>query len=123
MSKQSGMATFKAVVTVAIFATFVYLGIKLVPPWVNDYQLQDYITSLVRKATYAQGVTEESIRSDVLSKTKDLRMPVKGSQIRVVKSTYGVNIDVKYNVLVETPAYTFNLKFNPTAGNKMIAAK
>ena len=123
MSKQSGMASFKAVVAVGLFVILVYLGIKLVPPWVNNYQLQDYITSLVRKATYAQGVTEESIRKDVLSKTKDLRMPVKGAQIRVVKSTYGVNIDVKYNVLVETPAYTFNLKFNPTAGNKMIAAK
>ncbi len=123
MSKQSGMATFKAVVAVALFATVVYLGIKLVPPWVNNYQLQDYITSLVRRATYGQGVTEESIRKDVLSKTKELRMPVKGEQIRVVKSTYGVNIDVKYNVVVKTPAYTFNLKFNPTAGNKMITAK
>ena len=123
MSKQSGMATFKAVVAVAVFAAVVYLGIKLVPPWVNNYQLQDYITSLVRRATYGQGVTEESIRKDVLSKTKELRMPVKGEQIRVVKSTYGVNIDVKYNVVVKTPAYTFNLKFNPTAGNKMITAK
>ena len=117
------MATFKAVVAVALFATVVYLGIKLVPPWVNNYQLQDYITSLVRRATYGQGVTEESIRKDVLSKTKELRMPVKGEQIRVVKSTYGVNIDVKYHVVVKTPAYTFNLKFNPTAANKMITAK
>ncbi len=123
MSKQSGMATFKAVVAVAVFAAVVYLGIKLVPPWVNNYQLQDHITSLARRATYGQGVTEESIRKDVLSKTKELRMPVKGEQIRVVKSTYGVNTDVKYNVVVKTPAYTFNLKFNPTAGNKMITAK
>lgn len=32
MSKQSGMATFKAVVSVGLFVVFVYLGIKLVPP-------------------------------------------------------------------------------------------
>ena len=123
MSKQFGMASFKAVVAVGLFVVLVYLGIKLVPPWVNNYQLQDYLTTLVRKATYAQGITEEGIRRDVLTKTKELRMPVKGQQIRVVKSTYGVNIDVKYNVVVKTPAYTFNLKFNPTAGNKMIAAR
>ena len=108
---------------VGLFVVFVYLGIKLVPPWVNNYQLQDYITALARKATYAQGGTEESIRKAVLSKAKDLRMPVKGAQIRVVKSTYAVIINVKYNVMVKTPAYTFNLKFNPTARNKMIAAK
>ena len=123
MSKQSGMATFKAVVSVGLFVVFVYLGIKLVPPWVNNYQLQDYITSLARTATYAQAKTEETIREEILRKTKELRMPVTGEQITVVKGTYGVNIDVKYNVEVKTPAYTFNLKFNPKAGNKMITAR
>ena len=103
--------------------TVVYLGIKLVPPWVSNYQFQDYITSVARTATYAQGRTEENIREEILSKAKELRMPVKGEQIRVIKSTYGVNIDVKYNVVVKTPAYTFNLKFNPVAGNKMITAR
>ncbi len=123
MSKQSGMATFKAVLAVGLFVVFVYLGIKLVPPWVSNYQFQDYITSLARTATYAPARTEENIREEILRKTKELRMPVTGEQIRVVKGIYGVNIDVKYNVMVKTPAYTFNLKFNPTAGNKMIAAR
>ena len=123
MSKQSGMATFKAVVAVAVFATVVYLGIKLVPPWVRNYQLQDYIAALARTATYAQARTEGSIREEILREAKDLGVPVTGEQIRVVKSTYGVNIDVKYKVVVKTPAYTFNLKFNPTAGNKMITAR
>ena len=123
MSKQSGAGTFKAVVAVGLFAVGVYLGIKLVPPFISNYQFQDYITSVARTATYAQGRTEENIREEILGKVKELRMPVKGEQIRVVKSTYGVNIDVKYNVVVETPAYTFNLKFNPVAGNKMITAR
>lgn len=89
----------------------------------NNYQFQDYITSLARRATYAQARTEENIREEILRKTKELRMPVTGEQITVVKGTYGVNIDVKYNVVVKTPAYTFNLKFNPKAGNKMITAR
>jgi hypothetical protein len=40
----------------------------------------------------------------------------------VNRTQTGVNIEVNYNVVVPVPGYTFNLKFNPAAGNKMITA-
>ncbi len=119
MSKQSGMITFKAVLVVALFVVLVYLGIKLVPPLVNNYQFQEELTTLASGFTvYAASRTEENIREEVLRKAKDLGLPIKPDQVRVVKSTYGLNTDVRYNVMVETPAYTFNLKFNPRTGWK-----
>ena len=118
MSKQSGMTSFKALLAVALFVVLVYLGIKLVRPLVNNYQFQEDIKTVARLATYAENRTEENIREEVLRKAKDLGLPIKPDQVRVVKSTYGVNIDVRYNVMVETPAYTFNLKFNPRTSRK-----
>ena len=123
MSKQSGMITFKAVLVVALFVVLVYLGIKLVPPLVNNYQFQDELTTLAGFITYAASRTEENVREEVLRKAKDLGLPIKPDQVRVVKSADSVYIDVRYNVMVETPAYTFNLKFNPRAGNKMITTR
>ncbi len=124
MSKQSGMITFKAVLVVALLVVLVYLGIKLVPPLVNNYQLQDELTTLAGGfSPYAASRTEENIRKEVLRKAKDLGLPIKPDQVHVVTSAYGVYIDVRYNVMVETPAYTFNLKFNPRAGNKMITTR
>ncbi len=125
MSRQSGMTSFKALLAVALFVVLVYLGIKLVPPFVNNYQFQEDIKTVARLATHAQSFAahaqsrrEENIREEVLRKAKDLGLPIKPDQVRVVKSNYGVNIDVRYNVMVETPAYTFNLKFNPRVGWK-----
>lgn len=123
MNKQSGMATFKAVLAIAAFAALIFLAIKLVPPFINNYQLQDEINAVARFSTYAQGKTVENIRDEVILKGKETGIALKEDQVQVEKTTYGVNIDVKYAVVVEVPGYTFNLKFNPTAGNKMITAR
>lgn len=123
MTRESGFGSLKAILAVAIFVALVYLGIKLVPPFINNYQFQEELNSVARVSTYAQGATEENVRNDILGKAKDLGLPVKEEQITVSKTNIGVNIDVKYNVAVAVPGYTFNLKFNPTAGNKMITAK
>ena len=113
------MISFKALLAVALFVVLVYLGIKLVPPFVNNLRFQEELTTLTGSFTsYAASRTEENIREEVLREAKDLGLPIKPDQVRVVKSTYGVKIDVRYNVMVETPAYTFNLKFNPRTGWK-----
>ena len=123
MSRESGMASFKAVAAVALLVALVFLGIKLVPPYFSNYQFQDEMNAIARIATYAEAKTEAGVRNDVLAKAKELKLPVKEEQITVVKGPYGVNIEVKYEVKVEVPGHTFNLKFNPLAGNKMITAK
>ncbi len=119
MSRQSGMTSFKALLAVALFVVLVYLGIKLIPPFVKNAQFQEELTKLTGGFTsYAASRTEENIREEVLREAKNLGLPIKPDQVHVVKSAYGVYIDVRYNVMVETPAYTFNLKFNPRTGQK-----
>ena len=123
MNRQSGMASFKAVLAVVLFVALIFLGIKLVPPYISNYQFQDEIGSIARIATYAQAKTEQDVRNDVLAKAKELGLPVKEEQVTVAKGAYGISIEVKYNVQVEVPGHTFNLEFNPASSNKMITAK
>ena len=122
MNRESGVGGFKAVLAVALFLAVVFLGIKLVPPYINNFEFQSDLDSIARLSTYAQQKTEEDVRTDVMGKAKELSLPIKPEQIAVTKSTYGVNINVKYTVVVEVPGYSFHLKFNPVAGNKMITA-
>jgi hypothetical protein len=123
MNRQSGIASFKAIVAVLLFVALVFLAVKLVPPYINNYQFTEDIETIARLATYAQGRSEDDIRQDVLGKAKELDLPVRPEDVSVAKSTYGVNINVKYNVRVEVPGHVFNLNFNPVAGNKMLTAK
>ncbi len=123
MNRQSGFGTFKALLALALFGAVIYLGLKLVPPFFHNWEFQDTIGAVARTATYAQGSTEESIRTDVVAKAKEIGVPVTEEQVTVSKANYGVNIEVNYTVPVELPGYTVKLKFNPVAGNRMITAK
>ncbi len=123
MNRESGVSGFKAVLAVALFLSLVFLGIKLVPPYIQNYEFQSDLESIARLSTYAAQKTEDDVRNDVMGKAKELSLPVTPEQVAVTKSTYGVNINVKYTVVIEVPGYTFRLKFNPVAGNKMITAK
>ena len=123
MNRESGFGGMKALLAVAVFGVVAFLAVKLVPPYVNNYQFQEELDTIARFTIYSQNKTADDIRGDVMVKVKDLKLPVKEDQIQVNKTTYGVNIDVKYSVRVEVPGYTFNLAFNPVAGNKMLTAK
>lgn len=117
------MAGFKAFAWVAVLAILVFLGVKLLPWYFNNYQFQDDLNNLARLVTYAQAKTEEDVRAEVLDLAKERGLPVAANQVTVSKSQTGVTIDVNYNVVVPVPGYTFNLKFNPSAGNKMITSR
>ena len=123
MNRESGVGGFKAILAVALFAALIFLGIKLLPPFINNYQFQEDLATIARLTTYAQNKGPEEIRADVMVKVKELGLPVKEEQVTVSRNTYGVNIEVKYTVHVEVPGHTFKINFNPAAGNKMLTAK
>jgi len=116
------MAKLKAFFWLAIIGILVFLAVKLVPHYVDNYQFQDELNNLARVVTYAQAKGEDDVRAEVLRLAQQHELPVRSEQIKVSKSQTGVNIEVNYNVVVPVPGYTFNLKFNPAAGNKMITA-
>ena len=117
------MARFKAFFWVAVFGILVFLAVKLVPHYVDNYQFQDELYNLARVVTYAQGKGEDDVRADVLRLAQQHDLPLKSEQIKVSKSQTGVNIEVNYTVVVPVPGYTFNLKFNPAAGNSCCCAR
>lgn len=117
------MARLKTWFGVFVVVAAIFLGIKLLPPYFANYQLQDDIESIARYATYAQGKGAEDVRSDVMAKARERGVALNLEDVNVTKDGVSVSIDIKYVVEVPVPGYTFKLKFNPTAGNRMITAK
>ena len=117
------MRSIKALFALAVIGALIFLGYKLLPPYVSNYELQDEITSIARFASYAQAKTAEDVRSDVMAKAKDHEIDLKPDDVTVSKDNTGCSIDVRYAVRVPVPGYTFVLQFNPTAGNKQITAR
>ncbi len=117
------MARMKTWLGLFVVVAFVFLGIKLLPPYFANYQLQDDIDTIARYATYAQGKGEEDVRNDVLTKARERGVALAPEDVKVTKDGTSVSIDINYVVEVPVPGHTFRLKFNPTAGNRMITAK
>ena len=101
----------------------IYLCVKLLPPYINNYQFEQGIQDIARFSSYAQNKMPEDIRKEVLEKARECDVMLTPEQVRVEKSGTTVNIDVAYTVHVDLPGKPVDLKFNPVAGNKIITAR
>ncbi len=116
------MARMKAFFWVAVLGIGVFLCIRLLPAYIDNYQFQDDLNNLARIVTYAQSKSAEDVRSEVVRLAQQRELPVGLDQVEVTKTYSQVKIEVKYTVMVTVPGHTFRLNFNPSAGNKQITA-
>src|SRR5438552_5976334 len=117
------MRNLKALITIVIVVGALWCAVKLLPPYINNYSFSNQLDDLARSATYAQNLSPQQLTDSVIQKAKENDILIGPENVEVVKSGTTVGIDVKYSVMVQLPGKTVEMKFNPTAGNKMITAK
>jgi cell division protein FtsL len=122
-SGQRGFTNFRAIFGILCFVALIFLCVKFVPPYVDNYQLEQELVSVARFSSYQPQVTAADIRRNVIEKAKDIGIPLGDDNVAVEKSGTTVNIDVKYSVQVALPGKVVELQFNPVAGNKIITAR
>lgn len=116
--RDQGKGTLKAIFATLVVAVTFYAGIKIVPVFLHNYELQDFLRDLAIQAT-VQRSSAEAIQNAVVAKAQDLDLPVTRDN---VKATPGnkVTIDVDYKVPVDLKVYTMVLHFTPSAVNRNI---
>lgn len=104
----------------------IYVGYKIVPVYVNNYEFQDALESEARFAITNRKAPDD-IRNDVWRKVVELNIPVdkKDIQIKYPSAPNAgpmamVDIDVPYVIDVEFPGYTLELNFHPHGDNHSI---
>jgi hypothetical protein len=112
----SGSGTVKAYLSIAFLVAVLYCGFKIIPVYVNSYELQDYIQQQ-NPFWVAQRTPADAIRAHILAKAKDL--PVDPENVKVEVGG-GVKVDVDYTVPVNLKVYTLNLHFTPSAQNRQL---
>jgi len=100
---------------VAIVGVGIYLGYMLLPPYFNNWQLQDSIENEARLDTY-NSKSEQDIRRDVIKAGRENNVTLPDEAVSVIRTGYGVQISANYVIHVELPGYPVDLKF--TAGSK-----
>lgn len=118
--RERGGSKLNFVFTVLIVGAMVFAGIKIVPAYFANYQLQDSMQSEARFAIANEKGAAE-IREDVWKKAQDLSIPLnKKEDIVVTASHSDISISANYSVPVDLIIYQFELQFHPHADNHTI---
>ena len=117
--RQRGAGRLKAIVVLAIFAGMIYVGVKVVPVLVNNYEFQDAIESTARFATVNRQSAED-IRTAVLKEAQSEEIPIAAEDIHVKDDGGHVEISADYSVTVDLRVYQWTLNFHPNAKNNPI---
>ena len=119
---ERGFLSFTAILGLLFVVVMIFLAFKLLPHYINNYQLQDEIENLARTATYSVA-TESEIRKAIQSRANELGLRLEDRQITVRKGRGTVDIAVHYEVPVDLLARQVVLTFDPGAGNRNITAR
>jgi hypothetical protein len=116
------MSTLKLVFGLAVFGLVILLGVKLIPPYFSNYQLEDAIKTEALQSTYTTR-TEEEIRTAIIKQAHSYDIELTEKQVRVIRSGSGngtgtLAIECEYNVPVELPGYSTILEFHPSSKNR-----
>lgn len=115
----SGAGRTKAFLSIAFLVMVIFCGIKIIPVYVNSYELDDYI----RQQTpfwLTQRQHSDAIQKQILDKARELNLPVTPDQVKVEATGALVTVSLDYTVPVDLIVYTLSLHFSPSAQNKQI---
>jgi hypothetical protein len=119
--EERGSSRTNLILTVLIIGSMVFAGVKLIPVYVANYQLQDSIESESRFAlTGYPKKTSDDVRDDVWQKAQELSIPAKKEDIQVSMANGSVSISLDYSVPIDLAVYQFTLQFHPHADNHSI---
>jgi hypothetical protein len=118
-SGEYGRGLLKAILWLLLLAVFVYACVKIIPYYVNNYELEDFMKSEARFAAVNRRTPEE-VRQNVWTKIQELEIPATRDSIKVSAVGNNVTITVSYTVVVNLLGYQLTLKFQPTANNRSV---
>jgi hypothetical protein len=116
---ERGAGQLKTILVVLVIALIIYAAIKIVPAYVNNYQLADKMEEQARFAIVNR-YSEEQIRDNIFKVCQELEIPAKKEDIKVVSTNSVVKISMQYTVPVDVLSFHLDLHFAPTSENKAL---
>lgn len=96
-----------------------YVAWNVIPPYFNNYQLQDALDDIARKNSYT-GLSDDDIKKTVVTKASTEDIKLREDQVIVTRTQDGLGISVKYQVHVDMVVHPVDLNFTANSLNKRI---
>ena len=119
---ERGFISFSVLFALLFLAALIFLAVRLSPPYLSNYRLQDAVENLAGRATYSQQMSESDIHREVIARARAFGIQLENRQVAVRKTRASVDIAVQYEVQVDLGVRQVVLRFEPSAGNRNINA-
>jgi hypothetical protein len=113
------MGKIKGFLFLAVIAAGFYVAWNMIPPYFNNYQLQDDLDDIARRNSYTQ-TNEDGVRQIVINKARQNDVTLKPEQITVTRGPDGLGISVHYSVHLDMVVRPVDLDFTAVSINKRI---
>jgi hypothetical protein len=110
------LAPWRLIAGILVLLGMAGILLALAPVYFEDYELGQYIRSLPRAGSAA--APDEALRSAVLTRSRQLDLPVEPSDIEFAYPGGKRQLQVKYAVQMEFPLYQVDLHFHHSASTR-----
>ena len=108
------MKSLKAILSLAVLGTAVYVGWMVAPAYIQNYQLQDEMKGAAR-LNAASNRSEQEIRDSLYKAAREIGVPITADQINIVRAGNDLVIWADYTVHIDLPYRPFDLEFHPSS--------
>ncbi len=115
---ERGFLSLSVLFALLFLAALIFLAVRLFPPYLSDYRLQDAVENIAGRASYSQQMSESDIRREVIDRAYAFGIQLEDRQVAVQKTRASVDITVQYVVQVDLGVRQVELRFEPSAGNR-----
>lgn len=117
---ERGLISLSGIIALAVLAALVFLALRLLPPYISNFQFEDSIKKIALTASYSP-MTEDDILKEVISRADGFGIQLRPRQVTVHKGSKGVAIAVDYTAPVDLLVRQVDLHFALAAANRSIA--
>jgi hypothetical protein len=113
------MGKIKGLIGLAVIAGGFYVAWSLIPPYFYNYQFQDDLDDIARRASYTAN-TDDDVKAIIIRKAQEEEIPLKEDEIAISRNGATIGITVKYNIHVDMAVHPVDLAFTTNSFNKRI---
>jgi hypothetical protein len=105
---------WRLIAAILVLAVMAGVLLTLAPVYIEDYRLGQYIRSLAHAPNVAT-TPDETLRSAVLTRARQLDLPIQPGDVQISHPNGKVQLQLKYAVQMDFPLYQVDLHFHPGA--------
>lgn len=116
---ERGGSGVKLFLLLMLLGSMIFAGIRVLPVYIDNYQIQDAVQSEARFAI-GNRLLAKDVRADVLKKINEIGIPATEDDLKVTATPGSVQITLDYSVPIDLLVYKYTKDFHIYADNRSI---